>query len=209
MADEISALIDRDYAMYEVSGEEVDEPAIGGTLFGNALSMAAARAALLDVWTEETYRRMQKLAGALADGMESVIRSHGRDWNLYRLGNRAGHRFAPRPPRNNQEAGAYDLPPVRHLQRVYMANRGIWDFGWWGGPAISAQTTAEDVDVYLGVFAEFVGELLAYRGARPIKRRDPTPEHPPHALTWSVVVLAVFPPLGRNWRVLGEGACLP
>ncbi len=161
MADEISALIDRDYAMYEVSGEEVDEPAIGGTLFGNALSMAAARAALLDVWTEETYRRMQKLAGALADGMESVIRSHGRDWNLYRLGNRAGHRFAPRPPRNNQEAGAYDLPPVRHLQRVYMANRGIWDFGWWGGPAISAQTTAEDVDVYLGVFAEFVGELLA------------------------------------------------
>ncbi len=31
-----------------------------------------------------------------------------------------------------------------------MANRCIWDFGW-GGPAITAQTIAEDVDTYLGV----------------------------------------------------------
>jgi glutamate-1-semialdehyde aminotransferase len=39
MTEEISAMIDREYAQYEVSGEAVDEPAIGGTLFGNALSM--------------------------------------------------------------------------------------------------------------------------------------------------------------------------
>jgi glutamate-1-semialdehyde aminotransferase len=161
MTDEIARLIDREYAPYEVSGEEVDEPAIGGTLFGNALSMAAARATLLEVWTEETHLRMQGLAGALAAGMESVIRSHGRDWGVYQLGNRAGYRFAPTPPRNNQEAGEYDLPPVRHLQRVFMANRGVWDFGWWAGPAISAQTVAEQVDVYLGVFTEFIEELLA------------------------------------------------
>lgn len=161
MTDEIARLIDREYAPYEVSGEEVDEPAIGGTLFGNALSMAAARATLLEVWTEETHLRMQELAGALAAGMESAIRSHGRDWGVYQLGNRAGYRFAPTPPRNNQEAAKHDLPPVRHLQRVFMANRGVWDFGWWAGPAISAQTVAEHVDVYLGVFAEFIEELLA------------------------------------------------
>jgi len=161
MTEEVSALIDREYATYEVSGEEVDEPAIGGTLFGSALSMAAARAALLEVWTEETQHQMQQLARALADGMERVIRSHGREWDAYQLGNRAGYRFAPTPPRNNQEAGAYDLPSVRHFQRVFMANRGIWDFGWWGGPAISAQTTSEDVDAYIGVFAEFIEELLA------------------------------------------------
>jgi len=161
MTEEISELIDREHLPYEVSGETVDEPGIGGTLFGNALSMAAARAALLEVWTEETHRRMQELASVLAAGMKSVIRSHGRDWDVYQLGNRAGYRFAPRPPRNNQEAGEFDLPPVRHLQRVFMANRGVWDFGWWGGPAISAQTIAADVDAYLGVFAEFTDELLA------------------------------------------------
>jgi glutamate-1-semialdehyde aminotransferase len=104
---------------------------------------------------------MQQLAQTLANGMESVIRSRGREWDVYLLGNRAGYRFARTPPRNNQEAGAYDLPPVRHLQRVFMANRCIWDFGWWGGPAISAQTTSEDVDVYVGVFAEFIEQLLA------------------------------------------------
>jgi glutamate-1-semialdehyde 2,1-aminomutase len=161
MTDEISGLIDREYTPYEVSGEEVDEPAIGGTLFGNALSMAAARAALVEVWTEETHLRMQDLARALAAGMGSVIRSHGRDWDVYQLGNRAGYRFAAIPPRNNQEAAKRDLPQVRHLQRVFMANRGVWDFGWWAGPAISAQTTGEDVDKYLQAFANFMEELLA------------------------------------------------
>ena len=54
----------------------------------------------------------------------------------------------------------YDLPPVRHLQRVFMANRSVWDFGWWGGPAVSAQTGAEDVETYLDVFADFLEQLL-------------------------------------------------
>jgi glutamate-1-semialdehyde 2,1-aminomutase len=160
MTDAVAGVIDREYATYDVSGEEVDEPAIGGTLFGNALSMAAARAALLEVWTEETHLRMQNYAQILADGIETVIRSHGRDWNVYHLGNRAGYRFTPTPPRTNQEAGEFDLPPVRHLQRVYMANRGVWEFGWWGGPAVSAQTTAHDIDTYLGVFSSFMEEIL-------------------------------------------------
>lgn len=64
------------------------------------------------------------------------------------------------PPRTNEEAGACDVPAVRHLQRVYLANRWIWDFGWWGGPAISAQTTVEQVDEYAAVFDAFVGGLV-------------------------------------------------
>jgi glutamate-1-semialdehyde 2,1-aminomutase len=161
MTDSVASLIDREYLPYEVSGEAVDEPAIGGTLFGNALSLAAARAALLEVWTAETYRRLQELARVLADGIEAAIRAHERDWDVYRIGNRAGYRFTPTPPRNNQEAGEYDLPPVRHLQRVFMANRGVWEFGWWGCPAISAQTAPADVNDYLGVFEEFIDRLLS------------------------------------------------
>jgi glutamate-1-semialdehyde 2,1-aminomutase len=161
MTDDISSLIDREYAPYDVSGDVVDEPAIGGTLSANALSMAALRAALLEVWTEETHQQTKQLAGDLAAGMESAVRSHGRDWDVYCVGNRAGYRFAPVPPRNNLEAAAYDLPPVRHLQRVYMANRGIWEFGWWACPAVSAQTTATDVGTYLDVFGEFLNVLLA------------------------------------------------
>ena len=89
-----------------------------------------------------------------------AIRSHGQDWDVYHLGNRVGYRFAPTPPRNNREAAEYDLPPVRHLQRIFMANRGIWEFGWWAGPAISAQTASADVDAYLDVFNQFLDRLL-------------------------------------------------
>jgi glutamate-1-semialdehyde 2,1-aminomutase len=160
MTETIASLIDTKHLTYEVSGEAVDKPAIGGTMFGNALSMAAIRAALLMVWTEETHRQMQQQARALADGIETLIRSHDRDWNVYQLGNRVGYRFGPMAPRTNEEAARYDVPAVRHLQRVYMANRGIWEFGWWGGPAISAQTTAEDVTFYLGVFSDFIDELV-------------------------------------------------
>ena len=55
--DRLAALIDREREAYDVSGEAVDEPAIGGTLYGNALSLAAARAAHEHVWIEKTYAR--------------------------------------------------------------------------------------------------------------------------------------------------------
>ncbi len=157
--DRLADTIDRDCGTYDVSGEAVDEPAIGGTLYGNALSLAAARAALEHVWTEETYARTGGLAQRLSDGLRASFSERALTWDVYCVGNRAGYRFHPEPPRTNEEAGARDVPAVRHLQRVYLANRGIWDFGWWGGPAISAQTTDEQVDRYIAVFDGFVAEL--------------------------------------------------
>ena len=160
MHEEIAGLIDREYESYEVSGEVVDEPAIGGTMFGNALSMAATRAALTEVWTPENHERTQRLAERLMIGMRSVFDEAGVDWNVYQLGNRAGFRFSPDVPRNNVEAGERDIPAVRHLQRVFMANRGIWEFGWWCGPVVSIQATDGDIDRYLSAFADFMSELL-------------------------------------------------
>ena len=157
----LAELIERDAEPYEVSGERVDEPAIGGTMFGNALSMAATRAALADVWTDENHRRTQRLARRLADGMRAVFDRLDVDWDVYQLGNRAGFRFARDQPLNNAEAGERDIPAVRHLQRVFLANRGVWDFGWWCGPVVSVQASDEDIEFYLRVFSEFMTELLA------------------------------------------------
>jgi hypothetical protein len=105
--------------------------------------MAAARATLLKVWTEKTHLQMQQHARTLGDGMER--------WSDHTVGSGTpivsaiapGTASLRRGPRNNQEAGAYDLPLVRHVQRVFMTNQGIWDFGWRDGPAMSAQTTLE------------------------------------------------------------------
>ena len=41
-----------------------------------------------------------------------------------------------------------------------MANRGIWEFGWWCGPVVSIQATDGDIDRYLSAFADFMSELL-------------------------------------------------
>jgi hypothetical protein len=37
-----------------------------------------------------------------------------------------------------------------------MANRGVWESGWWLGPTVSLAHTEEDVDRYVGVFEEFI-----------------------------------------------------
>ena len=161
MTEEISALIDREFAPNEISGEAVDEPAIGGTMFANALSIAAAHAAIEHVWVPETYARTSTLARSLADGMRERINHHGYDWDVYHVGNRAGYRFSPDRPVNNTQAGERDIPAIRNLQRVYFLNRGIWDFGWWAPPAISAQTTEQHVSAYLDLFATFIAELSA------------------------------------------------
>jgi glutamate-1-semialdehyde 2,1-aminomutase len=160
MTNGIAALIERQGEPYEVAGSAVDEPAIGGTMFGNALSMAATRAALAEVWTPENHARTQQLAAQLVEGMRAAFDGASVDWDVYRLGNRAGFRFSPTPPTTNVEAGKRDIPAVRHLQRVFMANRGIWEFGWWCGPVVSAQATRDDIDFYLSVFSQFVRALL-------------------------------------------------
>ena len=73
-----------------VSGAFVDEVATGGTLFGNALSMAAGRAALTEVLTEEAFDRTAALGERMAAGLRAAIESAGLDWSVAQLG---GHAF--------------------------------------------------------------------------------------------------------------------
>ena len=50
--------------------------------------------------------------------------------------------------------------PLRRLMRVYLANRGVWDAIVGAGPTCSVPATDDDVDAYVGAFAELVGELV-------------------------------------------------
>src|SRR6267142_735127 len=84
------------YGMIEPLALEIDvtrEPfaATGGTLFGNPLSMAAARAALTRVLTPAAYEHTTRLGARLADGIESAIRAAGLPWTAQRFGPRSGH----------------------------------------------------------------------------------------------------------------------
>ena len=137
------------------------EIATGGTLFANALSMAAARAALGQVLTGEIYERTARLGTKLADGIEAVAQEAGLPWRAHRLFARSGYAHGGELPRNAEEARRGFRRDVTDLQRVYFANRGIWEAIYSAGPCVGIAHTDDDVDRYLAVLAELTDELAA------------------------------------------------
>src|SRR5467141_1860002 len=72
-----------------ISLEYCDVDGIGGTLAGNALSLAAMRATLEHILTPAAFERMIPLAKRFSDGVAGHIRAAGLPWNVIRLGARA------------------------------------------------------------------------------------------------------------------------
>ena len=137
-----------------------EEVATGGTLFANALSMAAARVTLAEVLTDEGYEHAAALGGRLADGIEAVAAANDLPWRAHRLRNRSGYTHAPELPANALEARATFDVELYNAQRLYMANRGVWEAIDSAGPACGLQTSDDDVDRYLEVLAGFLGEVV-------------------------------------------------
>jgi glutamate-1-semialdehyde aminotransferase len=155
MTEEVAAVLQRP------RGRDDDKPqvAVGGTLFGNPLSMAAARAAMGEVLTDDAYARSQRLGARLADGIAEAVAGSGLAWTTHRFWPRSGLTFAPAMPRNATEAmESFDVP-LRTLMRVYLANRGVWDAIVGAGPTCSVAATDEDVDAYVVALAELMSEL--------------------------------------------------
>jgi glutamate-1-semialdehyde 2,1-aminomutase len=133
-------------------GEREAMVATGGTLFGNPLAMAAARATMLEVLTDEAYAHTQVLGAELADGMRASVARAGLPWFIHHLGPRAGYHFAPEPPRTAAEARAASDEPLARLIRIWLANRGVWEAILGAGPVVSVPATREDVGAYLSGF---------------------------------------------------------
>jgi glutamate-1-semialdehyde 2,1-aminomutase len=138
-----------------------DTGGIGGTLAGNALAVAAMKATLGEVLTEEAYRRMIPLAERFAAGVESVIAEHGLPWIVKRLGGRAEYWFRASPPRNGGEAAAAVDPLLDRYMHLAALNRGILMTPFHAMALMSPATTAADVDLHTAVFRETVRPVLA------------------------------------------------
>lgn len=159
MRDEVAALIAPPEEARVVSGAVVDEVATGGTLFGNALSMAAGRAALLEVLTPEAFERTAVLGERMAAGLRAAIERAGVPWSVVQHGAHAFYFFVAEPPVDGAGSRAADDPDLRALIRVFMANRGVWESGWWLGPTLSVAHGPEDVDRYVATFDDFLTEV--------------------------------------------------
>jgi glutamate-1-semialdehyde 2,1-aminomutase len=154
MTEAVAAVLDR-----SIAAAWSDGVATGGTLFANALSLAAARATLEHVLTDEAYERAAALGARLADGIEATAGAHGRNWRAHRLFNRSGYTHAPELPRDADEARAtFDLD-LFNLQRLWMANRGVWEAIDSAGPACGAETTPADVERYLDLLDGFLAAV--------------------------------------------------
>ena len=141
-------------------GDYVDTGGVGGTLAGNALSLAAARATLEEVLTDEAFSRMCELGDRMLDGIRDVIDRHGAPWVVEGLGARAEVRFTPIMPRNGGESHAAHDGEVEEWLHLVTLNNGILITPFHNMCLICPATTAEDVDTLLGVLDQAVTELM-------------------------------------------------
>src|SRR5512147_3083520 len=72
---------------------DADVGGIGGTLAGNALSIAAMKATLQNVLTDEFYSQAIALQECFTRGVQSVIQEFGLPWIVKQLGNRSEYWF--------------------------------------------------------------------------------------------------------------------
>jgi glutamate-1-semialdehyde 2,1-aminomutase len=158
MTDELGALVGSNVG--DETGD-VEGIALGGTLFGNALSLACAEVVLTELMRPADYDRMVMLGGRLADGIESAARARGLGWRAHRFGARTGYCLRPELPRTAREAHVSMDPLFTDTRRVFFANRGVWDAIASSGPHPGFAHDARDVDVYLGVLDDFLDEMCA------------------------------------------------
>src|SRR5215472_14894814 len=149
------------YGVTAELGEQLDvaqNVATGGTLFGNPLSAAAARAALTQVLVPGVYAHATALGGELGDGIEAAIGAAGLPWTVIRLGPRSGQWYGPRP-RTGAEAYALTDGELTRLIRIWLANRGVWEALPGAGPTVPVPAAAADVTRYLEAYNELLAQL--------------------------------------------------
>ena len=151
------------YGMIEPLAREIDVgrkggAATGGTLFGNPLSMAAAGAALTQVLTPAAYDHTTALGLQLADGIQAAIRDCRLPWTAQRFGPRSGHWYGPEPTTGLQALSLRDRL-LTATQRIWMANRGVWEALPGAGPTIAVPARTADIGRYLEAYASFLRAL--------------------------------------------------
>ena len=140
--------------------DESDTSGIGGTLAGNALSLAAMRATLEHVLTDSAYEKTIPLATRFAEGVQAVIGEFALPWTVQQLGCRAEYWFKETPPKNGGEAAAAIDGALDLYMHLYALNRGILMTPFHNMALICPATTSSDIDRHTEVFREAVVSLL-------------------------------------------------
>ena len=139
--------------------ERADVGGIGGTVAANVLSLAATRATLAEVLTDDAFERMIALGERFESGVADVIERHRLPWHVTRLGCRVEYLFRAERPRTGSEAAAGGDPLLDRLIHLYALNRGILLTPFHNMALMSPATTEADVDLHSEVFDRAAAEL--------------------------------------------------
>jgi glutamate-1-semialdehyde 2,1-aminomutase len=143
-----------------VARTEPGHSGMGTTLSANALVMAAMRANLEQVMTEQAYAHMLALSAKLARSFESVIRERRLPWHVSNVGARAEFVCAAERPRNGTEAAAAMQGDLEHAMHMFLLNRGILIAPFHNMTLVCPATTEADVERLTGVLSDCLDELL-------------------------------------------------
>jgi glutamate-1-semialdehyde 2,1-aminomutase len=133
-----------------------------GTYNGNPLSMAAARANLLEVMTPAAYTHLDALNDRIVRGCQAVIDSTGIEAYPVGIGAKGCVTFSPVRLHDYEEFKENQDEALSELAWLFNANRGVFmtpgrEEEW----TLSVTHTEEAVDHYVEVFGELAEALTA------------------------------------------------
>lgn len=156
---ELSARVDAAVAADHV--DLVDVGGVGGTLAGNALSLAAARATLGQVLTDEAFASMCALSQRFTAGVQETIDRYQLPWSVVGLGARTEYRFCSPAPRTGTESAAAEDPELETYLHLALLNRGVLLTPFHNMALMCPDTTEGDVDRHTREFAAIVGAVVS------------------------------------------------
>jgi glutamate-1-semialdehyde 2,1-aminomutase len=141
--------------------EHIDVGGVGGTLAGNAVSMAGIRATLAEVLTAEAYPAMIDRATEWTAGVQAALDEFDVPWQVTQLGARSEYSFLPHAPRDGREAADADDFELQQYLHLHALNRGILLTPFHNMALMCPATTSDDVARHTQAFREAVASLFA------------------------------------------------
>jgi glutamate-1-semialdehyde 2,1-aminomutase len=141
--------------------EDIDVGGVGGTLAGNAVSLAGIRATLSEVLTPDAFASMIDRATEWTAGVQAAIDEFDVPWQVTQLGARAEYSFRPTPPHDGREAAEADDFELQQFLHLHALNRGILITPFHNMALMAPTTTSEDVARHTLAFREAVAALYA------------------------------------------------
>jgi glutamate-1-semialdehyde 2,1-aminomutase len=144
-----------------VEGADIEDVGgVGGTLAGNALSLAAMRAVLGEVLTDEAFVAMEGLSTRFAAGVADAIARHGLDWSVVQLGARSEYRFAAPAPTSGGASAASADPLLEDYLHLACVNRDVLLTPFHNMALCCPATSAAHVDAHSQVFSDALDALV-------------------------------------------------